>query len=680
MTPKFKLATLLLILGGAPGALVASEKFDLNREVPVPANEPIPLLDFFRPEIMQSPKLNPSGTHIAAIVGTADDHTQLMVYDLKKQAIEMVGARGDSDIARVDWLNNERLIYSISVKKIAGIGLFVGDVGALSNAAPLLQYVGSTLVAVPPDDRTHPLVRLAENSLNTGAYGVVARLNTDVKQGKILDLSIPGADQMQLDETTANNQRHIMDSYPLLKTEHGFDTGYLADKEGRLAFGFTSEDGRQALHRLAGENWDTCPEDLEEINVIGCGDNSGEIVVVGPRQGGKPRPLEVLEGATGKVVEVLLQDSAYDFDGWLYRDPLSHLIVGAVYNRAAPRVTWFTEAYRNLQKVVDGLFPGMVVRILGTDEAGKIVLLRTFSDRQPSIYSWADLENHTAGLIKNSAPWIDPQRMQPMNVLKFKTRDGRHLDAYLTQPAGASKQHPPPLVVLPHAYITERDSWGYNAEVQFFTTRGYAVLQPNYRGSAGYGWMFPTDDEWAFRKMHEDVTDAVKTLIATGMVDRERVAIVGTSFGGFLALSGVAFEPDLYRCAVAISAVPDWGRVINDYRHEQYSSAFYSRMVFKLGDPKKEREKFNAMSPLEHAGQIRVPVLLSWSEYDPSVQISDLKSLASAVERNHVPVETMSFVNEADGVHHLGHKLELYTRIEAFLARNIGPAKPATAP
>ncbi len=672
-----------LLFGIAASFLPAAEKLDFDRITPVPESETVPVMDFFRPAILNGPKLNPAGTHIAAIVSTDDDHTRLMVYDLATKQIETLSTRGDSDVDWVTWLNDDRLVFGISVKKMSSFILGAGEVGELYNSYPLLQNVGASLIAVPPKDRLHPLARLNPNTMNTGKYGEVVTVNAQIASGKLLDLSGNGAllSAKALDDSAEINVRHITVRHPILETPpDGFDLGYLADKEGRLAFGETSVDGVFSLYRLAGEKWEKCPEDLDEINVLGTGDNPGEIVVLGPRRDGQPRALEVMDAATGKVVEVLVQDKAYDFNGWLYRDPTSHDIVGAIYTRDGPHVVWFTEAYRNLQKLVNGLFPGQVVRILGTDDGGKMVLLSAFSDRQPPVYSWVDLGKHTTGLIKNSAPWIDPKRMRPVSIIKFKTLDGRQLDAYVTMPAGASKQNPPPLVVLPHANQWGRDSWGYHAEAQFLASRGYAVLQPNYRGSAGYTGLFPEEDEWAFHKMHDDVTAATKALISSGLVDSNRVAIVGTSFGGFLALSGVAYEPGLYRCAVAISAVYDWGRMIANYKHDEYSDPYYARMVRKLGDPKKDPAKWDAIAPLRHADQIRVPVFLARGEYDASVNISESKDLASALERNHVPVESVSFVNESDGVHHLGHQVELYTRIEAFLAKYLMPANAAGSP
>jgi len=376
------------------------------------------------------------------------------------------------------------------------------------------------------------------------------------------------------------------------------------------------------------------------------------------------------------VLDTLWEDAAYDFNGWLYRDSVTNAVVGAMGYRNGPYSVWFTEGYRSLQKAIDKLFPGQVVRIRGTNAAGKLVLIGSFSDRQPEIYSWVDLEKKTAGAFRNSRPWIDAQRMQPMSIMKFKTRDGKSFDACVTLPKGVSKQTPAPLVVLPHGRVGH-DAWGFTEEVQFLASRGYAVLQPNFRGSSGQRWMYPTSDEWEFFKMHEDVTDAVKTLFATGLIDRNRVAIVGTTdFGGYLALCGVAFEPQLYRCAVTQSAVYDWGELIQDQEYFKYQGNFFSRYSIKLGDPKKNPEKFAAMSPLKHARDIRVPVLVSYGEYEISSQIGLAKEIVSTVRSKGLEAETLSFRDERSGLNYFDHKIEFYQKMESFLAKNMGATAP----
>jgi dienelactone hydrolase len=657
--------------------LGAAEKADIERLTPVPAGEPIPLSDFFRPSLMMQPSLNPSGTHIAALVGGNDDKSRLLVYELKTQKVEVLGGAGEMDISGFNWLNDQRLMFGISLLKRGEVGKYTANVGSLSHFYPLLQYVGGSLIAVPPADRTRPLLWLLSRTTFVGNAGEAVNVDSSIRTGKVVNLL--GATQQSEDgaEIEAENQKHIVTRYPLLKGDQ--DAGYLADKAGHLAFGFTSSrEGIYQLHRLAGDHWEPCPPNLDEIDVVDTGNQPGELVVVAPRSGGQPRPLQFMDGATGQLGEVLIKDEAYDFNGWLYRDPGSRAIVGAVYDRAGPQVTWFHPDYYKLQGILNAAFPGVVARIIGNDEKGQLLLFSTFSDRQPPSYQWLDLATRKAGLIKNSAPWIDPARMQPMTPIKFKTRDGHRLDAYLTLPAGATKQHPPPLVVLPHDGPRMRNTWGYDRQVQFFASRGYAVLQPNYRGSPGYGWMFPREDDWAFGKMRDDVTDATKALIASGLVDGRRVAILGSGFGGFLAAFSVASEPTLYRCATVISGVYDWAEVIRDnrsnmsYSAASYNASSYYSVLYRLGDPNKEPEKFDALSVLQHAGQIRVPLFLAYGEFESGVLIAQAKSLESAVKKNGIACNLQEFHNESFfGIRRTKNVIELYTGIEAFLAKNM---------
>lgn len=662
-------APLALLLTLAASGLNAAEKIDLNRVTPVPADQPIPLQDFFRPRILQEPKLNPSGTHIAALITVAEDRHQLLVYNLKTQKSEYVGGSGDKDIYQVTWLNDSRLLFNLAARKMYGLGLMAAEVGSLNESYPLLQYYGTNLIAVPLRDRLHPLVWNSYDGLNVQRDIGAAVLNTGLRGGKMINLIASGATHSDMMDARDNNDRHLLKSYPL--PPDGLTTRYLADHDGKLAYAFTARAGLLAMFRLEGDNWLKCPVDLEEINIVAPGDQPGQVVVVGPRQEDKPRALQFMDAATGQLGEVLLQDKAYDFSGWLYRHPVTQDILGAVYERNGPRVAWFSEDYKNLQKILDGFFPGLVVRIIGSNEAQNLFLVATFSDRQPVIYNWVDLEKRTVGLIKNSAPWIDPKRMQPVNILKFKTRDGRQLDGYLTMPAGATKENPPPLIMLCHGGPWARDTWGFNGEAQFLASRGYAVLQPNYRGSTGSLWMFPKEDEWDFRKMHDDVTDATKTMIAAGLIDPKRIGIMGGSFGGYLAISGVVNEPDLYRCAVTNAGVFDWADQVQHYKYNQYDSPAFGRMIRKLGDAKTQSEKFDTISPGRHVDRIRVPVFVAGGKDDQTVEIEQSKSLVSSLEKYHVPHETLLVREEGHGMGHLENQVELYGRIEAFLAKNL---------
>jgi dipeptidyl aminopeptidase/acylaminoacyl peptidase len=676
--PCSRLACFVFAAALCPFApLRAADSVDLTRLTPVPSDQQVPLADFFRPALLREPKLSRSGTQIAAIVTAGEDHHLLLVYDVKTQKYEVLGQRGDTDVNDVHWLDDKRLVYQLSTQKLYGIGLFAADTGDLSGTYPVLQYYGTSLISVPRADRLSPLVWNRTNGLQSPWMDLGAAIISTGRGSRAAGMDLSNASNETLwaniQPIRENNDLHIVDRYPV--PEGGDTVGYIADKDGNLAFTETSLNGVLSLSRLEGRKWIRCPLDMDHWTVFGCGNRPGELIGRPPPREGRPGPLVFLDGATGKVGDALVEDKGYDFDGWVYRDPLSGEIIGAAAQREGPHVIWFSEAYRKLQGTLDRSFPGLVVRIIGMNEAQDFFLVAAFSDRQPAVYNWVDLKRHASGLFKQSAPWIDSKRMLPESIVRFKTRDGRQLDAYLTLPAGASPGHPAPLVVVPHGGPWARDNWGFDGEAQFLASRGYAVLKPNYRASPGYTWMFPEKDQWEFVKMSHDVTDATRALIASGLVDPGRVAIMGGSFGGYLAINGVVDEPSLYRCAVAISGVFDWEQLIRDRKYD-YSKFdwWYATLLRRLGDPRSETAKFDAMAPVRHIDRVRVPVFVTHGGYDPVADIGQSTRLISELKRNNVPYESYIVGSEGHGMLHLANRVEQYSRIEAFLAKNLAPA------
>jgi dipeptidyl aminopeptidase/acylaminoacyl peptidase len=658
---------LLLTLAALPAP--AAETIDLSRLTPVPADQPIPVVDFFRPPAMQDPKVNPSGTHIAALVTGDSDKVLLVVNDLKTQKTEVTGGPADINVTSLNWLTDHRLIYSLGAPARGSLGLLAVDVEKIKRSYPILQYYDEVVLNIPKDDRTHPVVWASYDRLETYKQMGVVVLDTDNQSGEFVDLTSSNTGTLGNPKAKENNTLHIKKSYPQL--DKGWTTRHLTDQNGILDFGVSASKGVNTLYHLTGNSWTECPVDLDLIDVVDAGSKSGELAVVGPRNTGKPRPLQFMDGATGKLGEVLIEDKEYDFNGHLYRDPGSRTIVGAIYNHAGPKTVWFHETYSKFQELLNAFFPGVIARLIGNNEKGDLLLVSTFSDRQPPSYQWVDIATKKAGLIRNSAPWIDPKRMQPMSMIKFKTRDGHRLDAYVTMPAGASKQNPPPLVVLPHDGPIARDTWGFNGEVQFLASRGYAVLQPNYRGSPGTSWMFPESDDWDYVKMSNDVTDATKVLVKSGLVDGKRVAILGTSFGGYLALQGATSEPELYRCAAAITGIFDWERLVNDAKFNRYTNPEYDRWIHKLGDPDKEKAKYEAMSPLRRINRLHIPVFTAVGREDSQSTIAQTKELISQLERNNIPHESLTLGGVGRGMFYVKNRVEVYTQLEAFLAKHM---------
>jgi dienelactone hydrolase len=647
----------------------AADSIDLSRITPVPADRPIPVVDFFRPPVLQDPKVNPSGSHIAGLYTSGSDKVLLLINNLKTQKSEISSGPNDVNVTSFNWLNDHRLIYSLGAPARGNLGLLAVDVEQTKKSYPLLQYYNEVLLAIPREDRTHPVVWASYDRLDTQKQLGVVVLDTDNQSGQFVDITSSIVNTLDGPIAKENNTIHIIKSYP--RAENGWALRYIADQKGIPDFAITATKGVNTLYHLAGQSWTACPVDLDQVSIIDAGSKSGELAVVGPRNTGKPRPLQFMEGATGQPGEVLIEDKDYDFNGYLYRDPGTNTIVGAVYNAAGPKVVWFNPIYLKLQEFLNGAFPGVVARLIGNNEKGDLLLVSTSSDRQPPVFQWVDPLTKKGGLIQNSMPWIDPQRMRPMSVIKFKTRDGHKLDAYVTMPAGASKQTPPPLVVLPHDGPIARDTWGFNSEVQFFASRGYAVLQPNYRGSPGTSWMFPESDDWDYAKMSEDVTDATKMLVGSGLVDGKRVAIVGTSFGGYLALQGATSEPDLYHCAAAITGTFDWEQLLNDTKYNRYTEPNYDRWILKLGDPDKDKARYEAMSPIHRINRLHIPVFTAVGREDSQSTVAQTKSLVSQLDRNNVPHESLTLGGVGRGMAYAKNRVEVYTQLEAFLAKHL---------
>ncbi len=653
--------------------IAGAARVDLERLKPVPPTEVIPVVDFFRPPLFSRPALNMSGTHFAAVVDNGLDHTALLVCELEKMQTKVLRGSSKKDLASLAWLDETHILTSWIDEKLYAGGLYVTDAGDVKINYPIEDLSVTELVGVPTTDRMKPLIWVRRNAYDDGRDMGVVQLDARRRLPNIRDMAVGSFEYNDAIDAGARygTAASIVRSFPA-PSGHGVVIDYLADKDGGMAFAIQVESGVQTLLRVEGTKWLKCPVDLDDVYPVGVGDRPNELVVVGPRQEGKPRALCRLDAMTGQLGEVLVQDSAYDpTTAVLYRHPVSNVVLGVRFGRSMYESIWFDKNYQAVQKMLEANFPSKGIEIIGSDREEKRFFVRTYSDRQPVIYYSLNLANHSVGLVKNSSPWIDESRMRPMNIVRLKSRDSHQIEAYLTMPDGASKQNPPPLVVLPHGGPWARDSWGFDGEVQFLVSRGYAVLQPNYRASSGYNWMYPESDQWAFRKMHDDVTDCVKKLVSSGLVDASRIAIMGSSFGAYLAACGAAFEPDLYRCSVVISGVFDWGQVMREAKFDQYAGARFGILQRYLGDPEKKREEFEAISPLRHLDQVKIPFFVAHGKDDQVAEVTESRALIAGLKKHQISCEAMLVSGEGHGMQYLTNEVELYSRIEAFLAENM---------
>ena len=675
LSPRCLAPILVCLSLAASTAFAQQENPELNRIVPVPAGQQIPIIDFFRPGMFRQPDLNHAGTRLAAIVSNTLATEDLVLVSLRDNSMDRLSVDETQDVYTYSWLTDDRILFNTSAGGTIHEAneLRVVQVDHPSGSYPISRFGGVELISVPIDDRLHPLLWVAYSPFGEENIGAV-RVNAmeHLKQGSDDSMYLTGG-------SDEGSMLKIQDSFPHM--QGGTIGGFFADKDGELAFGITQRDGVSTLQRLVGDHWEICPIDLDHTAILGAGDKPGEIIVAGPEANGHPGPVERMDAATGKPGEILYQDRHYTCENAaVFRSETTRKVLGIRIERRNPTEIWFDPALQSLQRAFAAQFPGKAMEIVSMDDAEKKFVVRAFSDVDPDGYYLVDLEKGTLGLLKKVAPWIDPARMRPRRAVTYRSRDGYPIEAYLTLPAGASKAHPVPLIVYPHGGPWARDVGGYDPVAEYFASRGYAVLQPNYRGSQNYNASFPYEDRFDFVKMRNDVTDGTMFLIRLGIVDRSRVAIVGGSFGAYLAVCGAAFEPDLYRCAVSLSGIFDWEQVMAEARQESFlDNPEFLYLRRHLGDPKADPRKFDAISPLRHIDKVKIPIFVYHGYDDPIASIGESSSLVSALEKYHVPYEKHFVQREGHGVHYLDHRIEIFTDVEAFLAKNMGGAPTAQA-
>jgi dienelactone hydrolase len=273
-------------------------------------------------------------------------------------------------------------------------------------------------------------------------------------------------------------------------------------------------------------------------------------------------------------------------------------------------------------------------------------------------------------------PNLEGVTLSPTTVENYAARDGTALWAYVTAPAGGAG--PRPMVVMPHGGPESRDFYGFDSYAQFLASRGYVVLQPNFRGSLGFGRAFGDAGrgQWG-RRMQDDVTDAVRHMIETGAADPQRICIVGASYGGYAALAGAALTPDLYRCAISVAGPSDLIEFLRGERESGRSSSGFNYWSRSIGDPNDDRDALIAVSPRQQAARIQIPVLLMHGEVDYTVPIRQSEIMERAFRDAGKTTRLVRFPGEGHiwNLWTRGHRLQLYQETERFLVEHLGPAQ-----
>jgi dipeptidyl aminopeptidase/acylaminoacyl peptidase len=368
----------------------------------------------------------------------------------------------------------------------------------------------------------------------------------------------------------------------------------------------------------------------------------------------------------------LFFDSKYDVDATII-DPWTQRIMGAAVTKDMTEYRYFDPEMEALQKVLESVFPGTSVHAVSWDQAQTKVIVAVDGQREPRVYYLLDRTTGKPTRLTTTYKELTEADLGEVKPYPYKARDGLEIPAYLTLPPGKSLKNLP-VVIMPHGGPMRRDKLEFDWMAQFLANRGYAVLQPNFRGSSGYGVKFLEAGygQWGL-KMQDDITDGVMKLIADGIADPKRICIVGGSYGGYAALAGAAFTPDLYACAVSWAGVSDLGEFLRtrsqDFGRDSAMISSWSRFI---GDRDNDSAKLEAASPADNAARIKCPILLMHGTADSTVRINQSEIMRRALERAKKHVEFIEFDKESHYMETAATRIRVLKELERFLAANIG--------
>lgn len=379
----------------------------------------------------------------------------------------------------------------------------------------------------------------------------------------------------------------------------------------------------------------------------------------------------IFDPATGKEMEILYENLENDVDYLAYSEKRK-VLTAAIYESWKRERYFFDEETKILFERLKKDLGAYEINITSSTKEEDKFIIRTYSDRSLGAYYIYDKTSDQLTKIAEVSPWIKEEEMASMNPVEYKARDGETIHGYLTLPAGFTMETAKnlPVVVNPHGGPWARDSWGFNPEIQFLANRGYAVLQPNFRGSTGYGKKFweISFKQWGLT-MQDDVTDGTKWLIEQGIADKDAIAIYGGSYGGYATLQGMVREPDLYAAGVDYVGVSNLFTFMKTI--PPYWKPFLEMMYEMVGNPVGDSVQFVQTSPALNADKIVAPLFVAQGANDPRVNKAESDQMVEALKKRGVVVEYMVKDNEGHGFHNEENRFEFYRAMEKFLGTHL---------
>jgi dipeptidyl aminopeptidase/acylaminoacyl peptidase len=451
--------------------------------------------------------------------------------------------------------------------------------------------------------------------------------------------------------------------------------GFVADAEMRVRAGLQPrpDGGMNLVGRRPGataEQWevflDVDSDDALGTAPIGFTADGNSLYLLSSVDANASRLLRV--DLNSGVATVLAEDPQYDVSG-VMSNPDTKEIQMVSFTKARTEHVVIDPSIADDMQAIQRIQPGDFT-FLGRDHADRTWLIAfTVDDGPVAYYAW-DRETKQATFLFHHQPALSDYTLTHMEPFSFTARDGLEIHGYLTFPPGIERSDLPGVLMV-HGGPWARDSWGFNAEAQWLANRGYVSIQVNFRGSTGYGKEFVNagNKQWA-AAMHDDLIDAVEYVVGQGWVDRKRVAISGGSFGGYAALVGATFTPDVFCCAVDVVGPSNLQTLIESI--PPYWAPIVAQFHERVGNPETEADLLWERSPLSKVDQIRIPILVAQGANDPRVKQAESEQIVNAMRDKGIDHVYLLFGDEGHGFAKPENRMKFFKTAEQFLAKHLG--------
>lgn len=626
-----------------------------------------PAMDnFFEGQRIDQVSISPDGRYLALVMTSNDVHYVSVIDRLKKtppKPVLHLDSKEHTSFNWCRWAKSDRVLCSV---------LYTNNTGKMGYAMRDMNFGVTRLIAFNADGSNYRLL-IANRNLYGGQLQdhIIDWLRND-PDNVLIDLP----DNLQFGYGATDVYRLNIRTGKISVEEHGKKhvQEFATDGNGhiRLASGVEETTFRMYAKAKGSDHWKEIVKreiDLKSesqyLDPQAVIPGTDEAYAIGSYQGfnalwsvsltGESEPMMLFAHPGSDVRSIFGPDQQ---------------LLGVRFDTDKPAVKYFDPQAQLLQNVADQLFPGHINQLMDFSKNMEMAVLRSQTDTEPPFFSVLDLSVQPPKFqrIGSSYPGLKGFDMAKVEPASFPAADGTKVPAYLTKPAGDVDLAKAPLIVLPHGGPYARDQWGFDSWVQFLASRGYVVLQIEFRGSTGYGnsWFKQGFADWG-GKPYSDVVDGTKWALSKGYGDPSRTCIVGASFGGYMALLAATrnHESHLYRCAVSISGVSDLRELEKDRRWFRY----WQIANQSIGT---DREKLKDDSPRMHAADVNIPIMLIHGDEDYTVEVDESEMMDKALNKADKPHQLV-IVKGADHYYRDDAYLkQMFTAMSDFLNKQIG--------